>query len=250
MLVNLWDGDFEAAVFDLDGVVTDTARVHAAAWKRLFDDFLRGRTDETGTAYAEFTNEDYLRDVDGKPRYDGVASFLASRGIYLEYGDPADAPGTVTVCGLGNRKDELFHETLLEEGVQRFETSVAVLRLLRERGTKTAVVSSSRNCREVVERAGLSELFDARVDGLVLDEEGMPGKPDPAMFLEAARRLGVPPARAVVVEDAVPGVEAGRRGGFALVVGVDRHRQAAALRAHGADVVVRDLGELLPGRAR
>lgn len=250
VLATIWDGDVEAVVFDLDGVITDTARVHAAAWKRLFDDFLRRHADDTGTAFAEFTEQDYLRDVDGKPRYDGVASFLASRGVDLAYGDPADPPGTETVCGLGNRKDELFHETLLEQGVQRFETSVAVLLALREQGTRTAVVSSSRNCREVVERAGLTALFDARVDGLVLDEEGMPGKPDPAMFLEAARRLGVSPAHTVVVEDAVSGVEAGRRGGFALVVGVDRHRQAAALRAHGADVVVQDLGELLPEGAR
>lgn len=236
---------YEAVVFDLDGVLTDTALVHAAAWKRLFDDVLRRQAEQNATTFEAFTDDDYLTYVDGKPRYDGVASFLASRGIDLPYGEPTDVPGTQTVCGLGNRKDELFHAALQEQGVRRFESSVALVRGLRERGIRTAVVSSSRNCREVVERAGLTALFDERVDGVVLDEEGMPGKPDPAMFLEAARRLGVTPARTAVVEDAVSGVEAGRRGGFGLVVGVNRRDQADALRQHGADVVVKDLGELI-----
>jgi alpha,alpha-trehalase len=241
--------DYEAVVFDLDGVLTDTAKVHAAAWKRLFDDFLRGRAEQTATAFDEFTEQDYLAHVDGKPRYDGVASFLAARGIDLPSGDPTDPPDAETVCGLGNRKDDLFHEALQTDGVQRFDTSVALVEALRGRGVRTAVVSSSRNCREVVERAGIADLFDERVDGVVVDEEGLPGKPDAAMFLEAVRRLGVSPDRAAVVEDAVSGVEAGRRGGFALVVGVDRHEQADLLLQHGADIVVRDLGELLPGAA-
>jgi beta-phosphoglucomutase family hydrolase len=239
---------YEAVVFDLDGVLTDTASVHAAAWKRLFDDFLRRRAEQAGVPFEEFTEQDYLDYVDGKPRYDGVASFLASRGIDLPAGDPADPPGTETVCGLGNHKDELFHEALQTQGVDRFDTSVALVRALRDRGVRTAVVSSSRNCREVLERAGIAGLFEVRVDGVLLDAEGLPGKPHPAMFLEAARRLGVSPDRAVVVEDAVSGVEAGRRGGFALVVGVNRHGQAEALRHHGADIVVSDLGELDAGR--
>lgn len=248
MQTNLYS--YEAAVFDLDGVLTDTARVHAAAWKRLFDDLLRRRAEATGTPFVEFTEQDYLATVDGKPRYDGVASFLASRGIDLPSGDPDDAPGSATVCALGNRKDEMFHAALHEHGVDRFETSVALVRTLREHGLRTAVVSSSRNCREVVERAGMTELFEERVDGVVLDETGLPGKPHPAMFLEAVRRLGVSPARAVVVEDAVSGVEAGHRGGFGLVVGVDRLGQRDALLAAGAHVVVGDLGELLDGGPR
>jgi beta-phosphoglucomutase family hydrolase len=234
--------DCDAVVFDLDGVLTDTARVHAAAWKLLFDELLR----ERGTP-DEFTEADYLAYVDGKPRYDGVASFLESRGIELPYGEPTDPPDTETVCGLGNRKDALFHDALAEHGVDRFETSVALVRALREQGVQTAVVSSSRNCAEVVERAGMTELFAERVDGMTLEELDLPGKPEPAMFLEAVRRLGVAPERAAVVEDAVSGVQAGRAGGFGLVVGVDRHDQADTLREHGADVVVSDLGELLEG---
>lgn len=246
VLANLWDGDLDAVVFDLDGVLTDTARVHAAAWKLLFDDVLRRRAERDATTFEEFTEHDYLTTVDGKPRYDGVASFLASRGIALAHGGPTDPPGAETVCALGNRKDALFQEALEQHGVDRFETSVALVRALRERGLRTAVVSSSRNCRQVVERAGLTELFEVRVDGIDLDRESMPGKPHPAMFLEAVRRLDVPPSRAAVVEDAVSGVEAGRRGGFGLVVGVDRHGRGDTLRRHGADVVVSDLAALLP----
>lgn len=239
--------DCDAVVFDLDGVLTDTARVHAAAWKALFDDVLRAHAARTGAPFVAFTEQDYLDLVDGRPRYDGVAGFLDSRGIDLPYGTPSDAPDADTVCGLGNRKDDLFHAALQEQGVDRFESSVELVRDLRSQGVRTAVVSSSRNCAEVVERAGMTELFDERVDGVELEEEGLPGKPDPAMFLLAVERLGVPPPRAAVVEDALSGVEAGRAGAFGLVVGVDRHDQADALRAHGADVVVRDLGELRVG---
>jgi beta-phosphoglucomutase family hydrolase len=238
----------EAVIFDLDGVVTDTATVHRVAWKQLFDDFLRHRAAQTGEPFAEFTDADYLTYVDGKPRYDGAASFLASRGIALPYGDPSDEPGSGTLCGLANRKNDLFQKVLSDHGVTRFETSVALIVELRGRGVRTAVVSSSRNCREVVERAGLTALFDAMVDGSVADELGLPGKPDPAMFLEAARRLEVPAARTAVVEDAVSGVEAGRRGGFAPVIGVDRVGQAGELLRHGADIVVQDLGELLTSK--
>jgi beta-phosphoglucomutase family hydrolase len=237
--------DLDAVVFDLDGVLTDTARVHAAAWKRLFDDYLLARTRRDGTAFEEFTDENYLAHVDGKPRYDGVSSFLESRGIQLPFGDPSDTLGVETVCGLGNRKDELFRAALAEHGVERFASSVELVELLRARGVRTAVATSSRNGAAVVGQAGLSALFDVLVDGMVLAELGLPGKPHPALFLEALRRLDVEPGRAAVVEDAVSGVQAGRRGAFRLVVGVDRHEQADALRAHGADLVVRDLSELI-----
>src|SRR5215211_3355831 len=217
----------EAVVFDTDGVLTDTASVHAAAWKRLFDEYLRLRATR-----------------DGRPRYDGVAGFLASRGIELPWGDPDDPPDRETVCGLGNAKDGYFVAHLREHGAEPFPTSVAFVRGLRERGLRTAVVSASRNMVAVLESAGLRELFDAEVDGVEAARLGLPGKPDPALFLEAARRLGVTPDRAAVVEDALAGVEAGRRGRFAAVVGVDRGGQAAALAERGADVVVADLGEL------
>jgi beta-phosphoglucomutase family hydrolase len=239
-----------AVVFDLDGVLTDTARVHSAAWKLLFDGFLQGRARQTGTDFQPFTEADYVTYVDGRPRYDGVATFLDSRSITVPRGRPQDPPDANTVYGLGKRKDALFHAALERYGVDRFPTSVRLVEALRANGVRTAVVSSSRNCAEVVERAGLAHLFDDRVDGVVLDELGLPGKPHPAMFLEAARRLDVKPEETAVVEDAVSGVEAGRRGGFALVIGVDRHTQPDRLLAHGADVVVSDLGELLPEGVR
>jgi trehalose 6-phosphate phosphatase len=234
----------EAVVFDTDGVLTDTASVHAAAWKRLFDEYLQLRATRDGEPFRPFTEADYLRSVDGRPRYDGVAGFLASRGIELPWGDPDDPPDRETVCGLGNAKDRYFVAHLREHGAEPFPTSVAFVRGLRERGLRTAVVSASRNMVAVLESAGLRELFDAEVDGVEAARLGLPGKPDPALFLEAARRLGVTPDRAAVVEDALAGVEAGRRGRFAVVVGVDRGGQAAALAERGADVVVADLGEL------
>ena len=234
----------EAVVFDTDGVLTDTASVHAAAWKRLFDDYLRGRADRGREPFRPFTQADYLRHVDGRPRYDGVAGFLASRGITLPWGDPGDPPERETVCGLGNAKDRNFVAHLREQGARAFPTSVLFVRRLRELRLRTAAVSASRNMVAVLEAAGLRELFDVEVDGVEADRLGLAGKPDPALFLEAARRLGVAPARAAVVEDALAGVEAGRRGGFGVVVGIDRGRQAAALAEHGADVVVADLGDL------
>ncbi|HEX2374628.1 MAG TPA: beta-phosphoglucomutase family hydrolase [Actinomycetota bacterium] len=234
----------EAVVFDTDGVLTDTASVHAAAWKRLFDEYLRVRAARDGEPFRAFEEADYLRHVDGRPRYDGVAGFLASRGIELPWGDPSDPPDRETVCGLGNAKDRYFVTHLRDHGARAFPTSVALVRRLRERGLRTAVVSASRNMVAVLESAGLRQLFDAEVDGVEAARLGLAGKPDPALFLEAARRLGVAPARAAVVEDALAGVEAGRRGRFAVVVGVDRGGQAAALAERGADVVVADLGEL------
>jgi trehalose 6-phosphate phosphatase len=235
----------DAVVFDMDGVITDTASVHAAAWKRLFDRYLQDRVERTGERFEPFdADEDYRRYIDGKPRYDGVRSFLASRGIELPEGDPDDPPDRETVCGLGNRKNDFFLEHLREHGAEPYPSTVELVRELRARGVRTAAISASRNMSEVLEAAGVAELFPVRVDGLVAEELGLPGKPDPAVFVEAARRLGVDPARTAVVEDALSGVEAGRRGGFALVIGVDRTGHADALRAAGADVVVGDLGEL------
>jgi beta-phosphoglucomutase family hydrolase len=232
-------------LFDLDGVITSTAKQHFAAWQQTFDDFLRARAESAGATFEPFDEDDYNRHVDGLPRYDGVRRFLASRGISLDEGDPADTPRAETVRGLGDRKNVLVNEIIRREGVEVYDGSLALLRDLRARGVKTAVVSSSRNCLAVLQAAGITELFDARVDGLIADELGLPGKPAPDTYLEAGRRLGTQPQRAVVVEDALSGVEAGRKGAFGLVVGVDRMGQAEALRRHGADVVVADLAELL-----
>lgn len=234
----------DAVIFDLDGVITDTASVHAAAWKQMFDRFLAGRPAREGDDQRPFSDEDYYRYVDGKPRYDGVESFLASRDIVLPRGGPDDPAAAETICGLGNRKDEMFLAVLRERGVMPFPSSVELLRRLRASGFGTAIISASRNCPEVLEAAGVTELFDARVSGVDADELGLKGKPDPAVFLEAARRLGVEPLRAAVVEDALAGVQAGRRGDFGLVIGVDRGGHAEALRKGGADTVVGDLGEV------
>lgn len=235
----------DAVVFDMDGVVTDTASVHAAAWKRLFDAYLSERARSKGELFVPFDpDEDYRRYVDGKPRYDGVRDFLASRGIVLPEGDPSDPPERETVAALGNRKDALFLAHVREHGVRPYATTVDLVGRLRAWGAKVAIISASRNMDEVLEAAGVGGLFDVEVDGRDAEALGFPGKPDPAVFLEAARRLGVRPARVAVVEDALAGVEAGRRGGFALVVGVDRAGHPEALRAAGADVVLRDVGEM------
>jgi alpha,alpha-trehalose phosphorylase len=239
---------FDAVLFDLDGVVTHTARLHAAAWKDLFDDFLRRRAGQRGERFLPFdAKADYLSHVDGKPRYEGVRSFLAARGIVLPEGDPTDAPDATTIHGLGRRKDALFMDRLRTEGVEVFAPAVALIRTLRAQGLKTAVVTSSRNGREVLQASELEHLFDVRMDGMDAEAFGLEGKPHPDPFLKSAELLGVAPGRAVVIEDAISGVEAGRRGGFALVVGVDRGGNREALAAHGADVVVADLRELDPG---
>ncbi|NIP73231.1 MAG: beta-phosphoglucomutase family hydrolase [Gammaproteobacteria bacterium] len=234
---------FDGAIFDLDGVLTRTARVHAAAWKAMFDEFLQRRVRARGADLSAFDAEaDYSEYVDGKPRYAGVQSFLRARGIELPYGEPGDEPGAETVCGLGNRKNMLFRKMLEERGVQVYGPAVDLVRRLRATGLKTAVVSSSKNCRLVLEAAAIAELFDVRVDGRNLEARGLRGKPQPDMYLEAARRLGVAPERAAVFEDALAGVEAGARGGFGCVVGVDRGGRFEALRRHGARHVVTDLG--------
>ncbi|WP_305092151.1 HAD family phosphatase [Prescottella sp. R16] len=227
-------------LFDLDGVVTDTARVHERAWTRLFDDVLADR----GRGEPPFTSDDYLRYVDGRPRVDGVASFLASRSIDLPHGDPSDPPTADTVCGLAARKDALFRRELEAHGVVVFDGTVTLIRRLREAGTAVALVTASRNATRVLDAAGLTDLFDARVDGVDVDRLSLPGKPAPDTYLEAARRLGLAAGECVVLEDALAGVQAGRRGGFGLVVGVDRTHHADALRAAGADVVVSDLRDL------
>jgi beta-phosphoglucomutase family hydrolase len=237
---------FDAVLFDLDGVLTSTARIHSRCWKAMFDDFLGRRAADRKEPFRAFDiATDYKLYVDGKPRYEGVRSFLASRNISLPEGTPADPPTAVTVCGLGNHKDELVKAAIDRGEVEAYPGSVALVRRVREQGIRTAVVSSSNNCRDVLQAAGIESLFDARVDGLVSTEFHLPGKPAPDTFLKAAQMLGVSPARAVVVEDALARVQSGRAGGFGLVIGVDRGGSREALRAHGADVVVTDLGELL-----
>lgn len=235
---------FDAVIFDMDGVVTDTASLHAEAWKRMFDDYLRGRAADRGETFLPFRDEDYRRYVDGRPRYEGVAAFLASRGVDLPFGRPDERPARETVCGLGNRKNELFWHLLDEHGPQRYESTVQLLRALRQRDIRTALISSSRNAPAVLEAAGVRDLFDAEVGGQEAAELGLAGKPDPAVFLEAARRVRTVPRRAVVVEDALVGVRAGRAGGFGLVIGVDRAGHADELVAAGADVVVDDLARV------
>jgi beta-phosphoglucomutase family hydrolase len=236
-----------ACLFDMDGVLTDTAGAHAAAWKEMFDEFLRARAGRQGVPFVPFDAvSDYDEYVDGKERLDGVRSFLASRGIALPDGSPTDPPSADTVGGLGNRKNELILARIEHDGVEVFEGSVRFVRAARDAGLGRAVVSASANCRQVLEAAGIEGLFEARVDGVVAKRERLRGKPAPDMYLHAARMLGVPPGRAAVFEDALAGVAAGKAGGFALVVGVDRAGQADALRARGADVVVTDLAELLP----
>ncbi len=239
-------GRYDAVLFDLDGVLTATAKIHAACWKKMFDSYLEKRAAQKGETFRPFDiGRDYQLYVDGKPRYDGVRDFLASRGINLPEGTSEDAPEKETVRGLGNRKNELVNEAIAAGEVEAFEGSVALVRQLRRAGIKTAVVSSSNNCLSVLEAARISDLFDARVDGVVATRQNLAGKPAPDTFLAAAKELGVEPARAVVVEDAISGVQAGRAGRFGLVIGVDRKRDPESLRRNGADLVVSDLGEFL-----
>jgi beta-phosphoglucomutase family hydrolase len=226
-----------ACLFDLDGVLTQTAKLHAAAWKQMFDAYLRERAGGTGEEFVPFDPAaDYDEYVDGKPRYEGVRSFLASRGIEL----PEDK-----IEELGDRKNEIVLALIREQGVEAYEGSVGYVRAAREAGLRRAVVSSSTNCRDVLVAAGIEDLFEERIDGVVAERDHLKGKPAPDTFLAGARALGVGPRQAAVFEDALAGVEAGRAGDFGLVVGVDRVGQAEALRAHGADVVVQDLAELM-----
>ncbi|MEV0084848.1 trehalose-phosphatase [Saccharopolyspora sp. NPDC050642] len=233
-----------AVLFDLDGVLTDTATVHAAAWKRLFDGYLAERTPAPAEDHLPFTGDDYLRHVDGKPRVDGVRDFLRSRGIRLPLGSAGDAAGRETCHGLGKLKDGYFRDALDAQGVAVFDDAIALIESLHRHGVRTAVISASRNCAAVLERAGIAHLFGVRVDGVVAEELGLPGKPDPAVFFEAARRLGVRPSSCAVVEDSESGVDAARVGGFALVVGVARSDSPTRLLEAGADVVVSSLADV------
>ena len=233
-----------AVIFDMDGVITDTAAVHRAAWKAMFDEYLSGVVRRSGQSQRPFEDEDYLRYVDGKSRADGARSFLISREIDLPDGREDDLPERETVWGLANRKDLALQRVLESSGARAFPSSVALVRGLQERGVGTAVISASRNCQAILDAAGIGDLFPVTVDGRECARLGLPGKPSPAVFLEAARRLGVDPTRAVIVEDAQAGVRGGRAGNFGLVIGVDRCGQAEQLFAEGADVVVTDLAEL------
>lgn len=236
-------------LFDLDGVLTRTAKVHAAAWKEMFDDYLRRRAEREGVPFEPFDAvHDYDEYVDGRPREDGVRTFLASRGIRLPEGAPDDGPDRETVNGLGTHKNALVLRKIREVGVEAYEGSVAYVSAARDAGLRRAVVSSSANCRDVLAAAGIEDLFEERIDGIVAREQRLRGKPQPDTYLAAARALGAEPGAAAVFEDALAGVEAGRAGGFGLVVGIDRTGQAAELRRHGADIVVNDLAELLESR--
>ncbi|MCA9498775.1 MAG: beta-phosphoglucomutase family hydrolase [Nitrospirales bacterium] len=237
---------FDAVLFDLDGVLTATAKVHAACWKKMFDEYLQKRASRTSEAFQPFEiAKDYRLYVDGKPRFDGVRDFLRSRNIELPEGTPDDPPQTETVCGLGNRKNEMINAVIESDGVEVYEGSVALVRDILEKGIKVAIVTSSQNCDAVLKAAGISAFFKVRVDGNIIHDQKLPGKPAPDAFLAAAKTLGVDPKRAVVVEDAISGVQAGRNGGFGLVIGVARKGEVEELKEHGADVVVKDLGELV-----
>ena len=239
----------QACLFDLDGVLTETASVHAAAWKQMFDAYLRARAARTGEPFVPFDEQrDYDRYVDGKPRYDGVRSFLAARGIELPDGNVDDPPSAETIHGLGNRKNEIVLARIREHGVKPYPGSVRYLDAVQAAGLRRAVVSSSTNCRDVLKAAGIDGRFDVVIDGVAAERERLAGKPAPDTYLAGARALAVPPEAAAVFEDALAGVEAGRAGRFGFVVGVDRAGQAQQLREHGADVVVGDLEELLGAR--
>ena len=244
---------FQAAIFDMDGVITQTAAVHAKAWKRMFDEYLERRAKARGDGGFEpfDIDDDYRRYVDGKPRYDGAQAFFASRGIDLPWGDGNDPPDRDTVCGLGNRKQAYFQEEVRAHGVRPYASTVTFIRALRAAGRKTGVFSASKNASGVLRAAGVLELFDDCVDGVVAEDLGLKGKPDPAMLLELARRLGAAPAATMVFEDAIAGVQAGHRGGFGLVVGVNRSGHDGALAQEGADIEITDLADLAiePGAA-
>jgi beta-phosphoglucomutase family hydrolase len=244
-VLGLPDG-IRGCLFDLDGVLTKTAKVHDAAWKQMFDSYLRDRARRTGQPVVPFDPvKDYDEYVDGKPRADGTRSFLASRGIELPDGSPDDPPDAETVYGLGNRKNAILLEMIRTSGVEAYEGSVRYVRAVRDAGLHRAVVSSSANCHDVLVAVGIEDLFEARIDGVVAEQEHLRGKPAPDTFLAGARALGLEPSAAAVFEDALAGVAAGRAGGFGYVVGVDRAGQGEALKSHGADIVVTDLAELL-----
>ncbi|OVE75814.1 hydrolase [bacterium F11] len=238
---------YDAILLDLDGVITSTANVHASCWKIMFDEYLKKHAKKEGEPFKAFeTGVDYKLYVDGKPRYDGVRSFLKSRNIVLPEGDPNSPPDEESVHGLGNRKNELIRDVVKTEGVVVFDGSVEWIKQLQSLGFKTAVVTSSRNCDLILGAAGLSDLFKTKLDGIVAAKLKIKGKPAPNTYLEAAKMLGASHERSVVVEDAISGVQAGRAGNFGLVIGVDRHGDPQSLKSNGADIVVSSLGELIP----
>jgi beta-phosphoglucomutase family hydrolase len=249
-VATLFEGAYDAILFDLDGVLTSTAALHEDAWRSMFDEFLQQRTEEFDEPFVGFDSGDYVRFVDGKPRFDGVRSFLESRGIELPEGEVDAEPSAESVTGLGNRKQQIFLHLLDTDGVDLLPGSVDFVSAAQARGMRTAVVSSSANAERVLDAARLTGSFDPVVDGLVARRLGLAGKPAPDTFLEAARLLEVAPERAVVVEDALAGVAAGKAGGFGLVIGVGPPEAAAGLAGHGADLVVGDLTELLPDHRR
>ncbi len=236
---------FNAVIFDLDGVITQTAKVHSLAWKRMFDNYLRMRQNKYSEPFKEFTHEkDYLPYVDGKPRYKGVEAFLNSRGIDLCFGDPSDSPETETICGLGNMKDKTFNKVLANDGVQVYDSTISIIRELKSLDIKLGVASSSKNCKPVLEAAGLLELFNTRVDGVISAELNLKGKPEPDIFQAACDNLHVEYKKAIVVEDAVSGVQAGAKGDFGLVLGIAREDNGEKLRQNGADRVINDFSEI------
>lgn len=236
--------DFDAAIFDMDGVITKTVVIHSMAWKGMFDEYLRTREAKDSQPFREFTHAgDYLAHVDGRPRYKGVEAFLKSRGIDLPVGSPEDRPGSETVCGLGNRKDAIFNELLERDGVHLYASTIALIEELLKQGIQVGLATSSRNSAVILHKTRTAHLFATVVDGLVSETLGLKGKPDPDIFTTASANLGVPFARAIVIEDAVSGVQAGARGGFGLVIGVARENNTRELRDNGADLVVRDLAE-------
>ena len=236
--------NFDAVIFDMDGVITRTASVHSLAWKKMFDEYLRHREQTHGEPFREFTHAgDYLAYVDGRPRYQGVEAFLHSRGIEIPYGDPKDAPKTETICGLGNRKNEFFNLVVEEDGVGLYDSTLRLISDLLASGIRVGLATSSKNGDFVLNKAGILHLFETRVDGIVSAQRGLKGKPEPDIFTTACANLGATPDRAIVVEDAVSGVQAGAKGKFALVIGVARENNAHELKMNGADVVVEDLAE-------
>jgi beta-phosphoglucomutase family hydrolase len=240
--------EFDAAIFDMDGVITDTAAVHSTAWKQMFDGYLKTRAARHNEPFKEFTHaRDYRACVDGRPRTDGVAAFLKSRGINLPLGSPEDLPETETICGLGNQKNALFNRILESEGMNLFTSSIALIQELRAQGIEVGLATSSKNSAVILRKTGTAHLFGTVVDGIVAERLGLKGKPAPDIFTTASANLGVPCARAIVVEDAVSGVQAGAKGGFGLVIGVARENNARELRDHGADLVVTDLAETSVG---
>lgn len=236
---------FAAVIFDMDGVITKTALVHAAAWKRMFDDFLLTRVEAFGEPFVEFDQaSDYLTFVDGKPRYEGVRSFLESRGIELPFGHKTDAPDSVTICGLGNRKNQVLNDLLQRDGVEVYPSTVELIHQLKEADIPVGVASSSRNCQQILTAVNLLDLFDVRVDGEVLSTLNLKGKPEPDIFIQACQSLKAERKMTVIVEDAVSGVQAGAAGGFGFVLGIAREENMEELKANGADLVVEDLGSL------